>query len=401
MNNHEFHLISEFISLINENYIRLFSFISHLTHCMQSLNVEIFRFYKHWHDVIIKEVIAKFFVEYSLIQFLSDFIKIKNNIFKSIIIRHVFENCDMWSVNADSCIKLMKKYNRNSSFINEFTLSLLRHDNRLDEIIEMRQDFQRWDFKIARNTQWSDSTNAQKFQNFQRKISEVIVSTLVDKTKLHMYRQRRAKELNNKTFFRKRLRASSNNLKLTKKNANQVIIAKLQKNREIKKKWTDVQFMKFWRMKKNDVHVKKVTARKVKKTRIKQMKKMTKNHIFIFIELLQFIHDLEAEWKTTNSTWLIQKEVKKFKKKKSRVKRNDDHDDDEEMKIIVNSSKQSWENDDFVSFKDDENGNAKHTRNAKYAKHARHARHENYDLAEHDIDIEFLLENFFDRMYDE
>jgi hypothetical protein len=239
MNNHEFHLISKFISLINENYIRSFSFISHLTHCMQSLNVKIFRLYKHSHDVIIKEVIAKSFVEYSLIQFLSDLIKIKNNTFKSIIIRHVFENCDMWSINADSCIKLMKKYNRNSSFINEFTLSLLRHDNRLDEIIEMRQDFQRWDLKIARNTQWSDLANAQKFQKFQKKISAMIVNTFVDKTKLHMYRQRRAKELNNKTFFRKRLRASSSNLRLTKKNANQVITAKFQKKREIKKNRID------------------------------------------------------------------------------------------------------------------------------------------------------------------
>ncbi len=87
--------------------------------------------------------------------------------------------------------------------------------------------------------------------------------------------------------------------------------------------------------------------------------------------------------------------------KKSRVKRSDDDDDDKKMKIIVNSSKQSWENDDFVSFEDDENENAKHARNAKYAKHARHARHKNYDLAKHDIDTEFLLEDFFDCMYDE
>jgi hypothetical protein len=35
------------------------------------------------------------------------------------------------------------------------------------------------------------------------------------------------------------------------------------------------------------------------------------------------------------------------------------------------------------------------------SRYARHARHENYDFAEHDIDAEFLLEDFFDRMYDE
>jgi hypothetical protein len=53
MNNHENHIIFEFITLTNENHIRSFSLISHLTHCMQSLNVEIFQFYKHWHDQII------------------------------------------------------------------------------------------------------------------------------------------------------------------------------------------------------------------------------------------------------------------------------------------------------------------------------------------------------------
>ncbi len=156
--------------------------------------------------------------------------------------------------------------------------------------------------------------------------------------------------------------------------------------------------MKFWRMKRNDVHLKKIAARKAEKARIKQMKKMTKSHIFISVELLQLISDLETEWKTTNSTWLTQKEVKKFKKKKSRVKKNDDDDDDEEMKIIVNSSKQSWENDDFVSFKDDKNENAKHAKNAR---HAKHVKHENYDFAEHNIDVDFLFEDFLNRMYDE
>jgi hypothetical protein len=35
------------------------------------------------------------------------------------------------------------------------------------------------------------------------------------------------------------------------------------------------------------------------------------------------------------------------------------------------------------------------------AKQAKHVEHAKYDLAEHDIDQEFLLEDFFDDMYDE
>jgi hypothetical protein len=48
-------------------------------------------------------------------------------------------------------------------------------------------------------------------------------------------------------------------------------------------------------MKRDDMHTKNVTARKIEKARIKQIKKMTKNHLFIFVELLQFIHDFEIE----------------------------------------------------------------------------------------------------------
>ncbi len=48
-------------------------------------------------------------------------------------------------------------------------------------------------------------------------------------------------------------------------------------------------------MKRDEMHTKDVITRKAEKTRIKQIKEMTKNHLFIFIELLHFIHDFEIE----------------------------------------------------------------------------------------------------------
>jgi hypothetical protein len=48
-------------------------------------------------------------------------------------------------------------------------------------------------------------------------------------------------------------------------------------------------------MKRDEMHSKDVTARKAEKSRIKQMKEMTKNHLFISVELLQLIHDFEVE----------------------------------------------------------------------------------------------------------
>ena len=47
MNNHDSHLTSEFVKLANDNHIRSYSLISHLTHCLQSLDVGIFQSYKH------------------------------------------------------------------------------------------------------------------------------------------------------------------------------------------------------------------------------------------------------------------------------------------------------------------------------------------------------------------
>jgi hypothetical protein len=48
-------------------------------------------------------------------------------------------------------------------------------------------------------------------------------------------------------------------------------------------------------MKRDEMHTKDVTARKAEKARIKQVKEMTKNHLFISVELLQLIHDSETE----------------------------------------------------------------------------------------------------------
>ncbi len=53
-----------------------------------------------------------------------------------------------------------------------------------------------------------------------------------------------AAELNRKTFFRKSLRFEIDNLKLIKKNAKQIVIAKLQKEKNDDKKRVDAQFIR-------------------------------------------------------------------------------------------------------------------------------------------------------------
>ena len=69
------------------------------------------------------------------------------------------------------------------------------------------------------------------------------------------------------------------------------IIVKRQKKKILKKKQIENNFMKMWRMKKNDLHIKKIAVKKTEKIRVKQMKKMIKDYAFILLKLLIFIHD--------------------------------------------------------------------------------------------------------------
>jgi hypothetical protein len=51
MNNHDSHETPEFLKLANENHILPYPLISHLTHCMQPLDVDVFQSYKHWYEI--------------------------------------------------------------------------------------------------------------------------------------------------------------------------------------------------------------------------------------------------------------------------------------------------------------------------------------------------------------
>ncbi len=237
----------------------------------------------------------------------------------------------------------------------------------------------------------------------------MIVNSLFKETKLQMWQTTRQKKLNRKKFFRKRLRfetdnltltlreceacwLETDNLRLTKENAKQVILAKLQKEKDDEKKRVDAQFMKFWRMKRNEMHAKDVIARKTEKARIKQIKEMTKSRLFISVELLQLIDDLEVEWKRINETWLIEQE-KKNRKKKSRLEKSieeKEEDDDDDTEFIINKFD---DEEDFISFEDENERN-------ENVSHAKNAKHDNL-RTNHSIDDEFNSRNFFDDMNDE
>ena len=52
--------------LINDNHILSYFLISYLTHYMQSLNVDVFQSYKHWHEVAMWNALTNFSFEYNI-----------------------------------------------------------------------------------------------------------------------------------------------------------------------------------------------------------------------------------------------------------------------------------------------------------------------------------------------
>jgi hypothetical protein len=77
LNNHDSHENSKFVLLANKHHICSFSFVSHLTHCMQSLDVDIFNLYKKHHDNVIKKTLSKFYLFYTLKRFCNNLDEIR------------------------------------------------------------------------------------------------------------------------------------------------------------------------------------------------------------------------------------------------------------------------------------------------------------------------------------
>ena len=338
MDNHGSHITPEFVALANENHIRPYPLIPHLTHCMQPLDVVVFQPYKHWHNVAIQETISESFIEYSLTQFLKDLVKIRNNTFKPSTIRHAFEKSGMWPVNPKACIQQLKTFNPNNPNNLTEILTETNNDNQLPlpplprqiqprEIadIEYGLDHQ-WGPKIQESMQWSDPIRAEEFDSFVINAKEVISNSILKETELKMWQQTRMQQLNSRKFSRKRLRPESGKLGLTKEDAEHALTMKLQHEKKAEKKRVDNKFMKIWRMERDEIHVKGMAARKAERDRVKLLKEMTKTLNPIPIELYEAISDPEALWKATNEVWIAE-EAKKEARKNPRVNATIDEED--------------------------------------------------------------------------
>ena len=132
---------------------------------------------------------------------------------------------------------------------------------------------------------------------------------------------------------------------LTREAALEAIAERTRKKNETMKKKKHANFMRIWRMKRDDILSKEVIARKKKKVRLKRIKDFTKQEIFIFVEDLTFIEDSKVIWKTIDEIWKIKvarkEAVKSRKKRRQKNDENENENENDETIFIMNTVKDS------------------------------------------------------------
>ncbi len=153
----------------------------------------------------------------------------------------------------------------------DFSLSLSKRfrieSQNCQDVIE---NLRKWISRI-RNidcTQWSDLIRANEFVEFAASTKRIMTKSHLTKFELNIHQKRRLDDLLQKITSRKRLQ-TSHVKELTKKDAEQTIATKQQKEAKTKRRKKYNNMIKIWRMKRDEMHAKEVIARKNEKTRIK------------------------------------------------------------------------------------------------------------------------------------
>lgn len=115
-------------------------------------------------------------------------------------------------------------------------------------------------------------------------------------------------------------------------------------------------------MKRNNMYTKKIAVRKKERIKLKKIKNLMKELIFISNELLHFIFDSKIIWKIINETWML-KETKKLTKKFFQI--NILLDEVKIKRDIIVNEKSLWLQKNFVTFENNER-NVINARNARY-----------------------------------
>ena len=339
MDNHGSHLTPEFIQLANENHIRPYPLIPHMTHCMQPLDVAVFQPYKHWHDVAIQEAISEFDISYSISRFCHDLTKIRDSTFKKSTIKSAFQKSGMWPIDSTKCIAQLKKFVPQSE-ISRPLLSTSSIDTlpriQPQTLQQVEQGLLEWKSKVQNHTQWSDPIREEELDTFVENTRKVVVESTFKEIELEQHHKRRREEVMARSTSRKRLKPVCGVLGLTKEDALQAIAEKEKKEEEMAKKKENANFMRIWRWERDNILARGVVARKEEKARKKRVKDFMKRGMQIPEVDLIPIEDPEVVWKANDVTWKAE-EVRKQQAKNKHAKVTNGDESEGSIEFIVDT----------------------------------------------------------------
>lgn len=333
MDNHESHGTGEFAKLANDNHILPFPLISHLTHCMQPLDVGVFNPYKHWHDFAIQDSLAGLSIEYDIRAFLRDLPSIREKTFKKRTIRHAFKNSGMWPINVKQCLKQLKIFNppRESPHEcepnSEPTLPTLPRTS-----IDIERGLERWNQHLGPRC---SSPSRPEWNSFIEGSHQVLAETQLQEQELRIHQNRRKSELERKGTKRQRICkygpiTGREALEQKEKKAQKAKNAELKKLQQIRDKQ--------WRAERDEAHRQGVAARKQERERKKEIKALQKAKQPIPPELQQPISDPEVIWKASQLQLTQQLQLQK-------------KEEEEEVSFIIDTvgDRSFVEQDDYIA----------------------------------------------------
>ena len=246
MDNHGSHITPEFALLADKYHIRPFTFIPHLTHCMQPLDVKIFQQYKHYHDVAIQNAMAEFQLDYSLVRFCQDLTWIRDNTFKKATILSAFEESGLYPINASKCVAQVRKFVKNTETKNSMSATDPTLPVRIQPttLKEVEYGLDQWTEKINASMQWSDPIREEELNQYVSHTRRIVAESIFKDYELSLFQKRRQEDLTVQKTSRKRLKPTSGGMGITKEDALKIIAEKRQKEDAMEKKREHNNYMR-------------------------------------------------------------------------------------------------------------------------------------------------------------
>lgn len=168
------------MKLVTVNNIVLFRLFAHLTHLIQSLDVKIFKSYKHYYAEAIDSAVRIKNTKFEKLKFLTAFQTFRNQTFKLFTIRHAFKTTEIVSFNLNMILDIIRKKSIKISafqirtFSSSFSFQLIKTTSRGLKIIKQ---FERKLKQILKNVDSGENITITKMiDKFQRFVREIITS---------------------------------------------------------------------------------------------------------------------------------------------------------------------------------------------------------------------------------